>query len=126
MRVTYEFTGQVTLVTGAGSGSGLDTARAFAKAAGPWPRWPTLNRLRCSRRWTSIGHLCRRYRNGVWQTLGVYRDMPLDPRHLLACVIALLTRRVRVLHALRVQDQVRPNGVDVDAITRISEIGHTG
>jgi len=32
MNVTYDFTGQVALVTGAGSGMGLDTARAFAKA----------------------------------------------------------------------------------------------
>jgi len=32
MNVTYDFTGQVALVTGAASGMGLDTARAFAKA----------------------------------------------------------------------------------------------
>lgn len=32
MNVTYDFTGQVAVVTGAGSGMGLDTARAFAKA----------------------------------------------------------------------------------------------
>lgn len=32
MNITYDFTGQVALVTGAGSGMGLDTARAFAKA----------------------------------------------------------------------------------------------
>ncbi len=32
MNISYDFTGQVALVTGAGSGMGLDTARAFAKA----------------------------------------------------------------------------------------------
>lgn len=32
MNITYDFTGQVALVTGAGSGMGLDTARAFARA----------------------------------------------------------------------------------------------
>ena len=32
MRVTYEFTGQVALVTGAASGMGLATARAFARS----------------------------------------------------------------------------------------------
>ena len=32
MNPTYDFTGQVALVTGAGSGMGLATARAFAAA----------------------------------------------------------------------------------------------
>lgn len=32
MNVTYDFTGQVALVTGAASGMGFDTARAFARA----------------------------------------------------------------------------------------------
>ncbi len=32
MNPTYDFTGQVALVTGAGAGMGLDTARAFAAA----------------------------------------------------------------------------------------------
>lgn len=32
MSVTYNFEGQVALVTGAASGMGLDTARAFARA----------------------------------------------------------------------------------------------
>ena len=32
MNITYDFKGQVALVTGAASGMGLDTARAFAKA----------------------------------------------------------------------------------------------
>ena len=32
MNISYAFKGQVALVTGAASGMGLDTARAFAKA----------------------------------------------------------------------------------------------
>ena len=32
MNPTYDFTGQVALVTGAAGGVGLDTARAFATA----------------------------------------------------------------------------------------------
>ena len=32
MNPTYDFTGQVALVTGGSSGMGLDTARAFAEA----------------------------------------------------------------------------------------------
>jgi NAD(P)-dependent dehydrogenase (short-subunit alcohol dehydrogenase family) len=32
MSVTYDFDGHVALVTGAASGMGLDTARAFARA----------------------------------------------------------------------------------------------
>jgi NAD(P)-dependent dehydrogenase (short-subunit alcohol dehydrogenase family) len=32
MNPTYDFTGQVALVTGAGSGMGLVTAQAFAEA----------------------------------------------------------------------------------------------
>jgi NAD(P)-dependent dehydrogenase (short-subunit alcohol dehydrogenase family) len=32
MNPTYDFTGQVALVTGAGSGMGLSTAQAFAEA----------------------------------------------------------------------------------------------
>ena len=50
-----------------------------------------------------------RYR--MRQSLGVHRDVALDARDLLACVIALQARRVRVLHALRVHDQERAAGV---------------
>ena len=35
MSVTYNFEGQVALVTGAASGMSLDTARAFARAGRP-------------------------------------------------------------------------------------------
>ena len=42
------------------------------------------------------------YRMG--QSLRVHRDMTLDSRHLLACVIALVPSGVRVLHALGVHD----------------------
>lgn len=43
----------------------------------------------------------------MWQPLGVHRNVALDPTDLLASVIALQPRRVRVLHALRVDDQER-------------------
>ncbi|SFU31224.1 hypothetical protein SAMN05216339_101286 [Nitrosomonas eutropha] len=59
----------------------------------------------------AISHFCRGYRNSMWQTLGIYRDMTFDARYLLACVIALLARCVRVLHALRVHDQERAASV---------------
>jgi hypothetical protein len=35
---TYDFTGQVALVTGASSGMGLATAQAFAQAGAGWCR----------------------------------------------------------------------------------------
>ena len=55
----------------------------------------------------AIGHLGRRYRNGMGQSLRIDGDVALDPRDLLARVIALLASRVAVLHALRVHDQER-------------------
>lgn len=59
----------------------------------------------------AVDHLGRRYLNGMRQSLRVDGDMALDPRNLLARVIALLACRVGVLHALRVHDQERAAGV---------------
>gem|GEM_PF-6570197 len=39
------------------------------------------------------------------QTQGIDRNVALDARDLLACVITFVDRRVRILHALRVDDQ---------------------
>lgn len=39
--------------------------------------------------------------------LGIHRNVALDARNLLARVIALQARCVRVLHALRIDDQER-------------------
>lgn len=39
------------------------------------------------------------------QALGIHRNVTLDAQDLFACVIALLSGLVRVLHALRVHDQ---------------------
>lgn len=55
----------------------------------------------------AVGHIGRGHRHGVRQSLGIHRNMALDARDLLACVIALQGRCVRVLHALRVHDQER-------------------
>ncbi len=52
-----------------------------------------------------VGHFGRRYGDRVREALGVHRDVALDAGDLLARVIALLGRRVRVFHALRVYDQ---------------------
>src|SRR5690606_31227582 len=41
------------------------------------------------------------------QALGINCDVTLDTRDLLASVITLLARRIRVFHALRVHDQER-------------------
>ena len=47
----------------------------------------------------------------MWKALGVHCNVALDARDLLACVIALQARRIRVLDALRVQYQERRAGV---------------
>ena len=52
MNPTYDFSGQVALVTGAGAGMGLDTARAFAAPAPPSCS-PTSTRDACAPRPTS-------------------------------------------------------------------------
>ncbi len=70
----------------------------------PQARPAVLQRLQCA---FAIGYLRRRHRNGMRQPLRIDRDMAFDARYFLASVITLLTRRVRVLHALRVHDQER-------------------
>ncbi len=45
MNPTYDFTGQVALVTGAAKGMGLATGRMYSLRAAPRLRWPT---------WTAI------------------------------------------------------------------------
>ena len=59
----------------------------------------------------AVRHLGGGHRHRVRQPLRVHRDVALDARHLLACVIALQARRVRVRHALRVNGQERAAGV---------------
>jgi len=39
------------------------------------------------------------------QALRIYGNMPFDARHFLACAIALLFSRIRILNALRVNDE---------------------
>lgn len=61
-------------------------------------------RQQCS---LAIRHLGRHHRHRVRQPLRIHRDVALDARDFLACVIALQGRRVGVLHTLRVDDQER-------------------
>ena len=70
-------------------------------------RGAALKRLQ---RTLAIRDLGGRHGNGVRQTLGINRNVPLDPRDFLARVIALLSSAIRVLHALRVHDQERAAG----------------
>ncbi len=58
----------------------------------------------------SVGHLGGRDGNGVRQTLRIDGNVALDAGDLLARVIALLTSRFGVLHALRVHDQEAGRG----------------
>ncbi len=67
--------------------------------------------LECLQRPFAIRHLGRGHGYCVRQPLGVHRNVTLDARDLLARVIALQARRVRVLHALRIDDQERAAGV---------------
>jgi hypothetical protein len=54
----------------------------------------------------------------MWQLLRIHRNMVLNTRNLLARVITLLVRRIRVLHTLRVYDQIGYAGV--------APLSHTG
>ena len=54
MSITYNFKDQVALVTGAASGMGLATARAFANAGARLSRWRILARTPCRRPWDEI------------------------------------------------------------------------
>ena len=76
-----------------------------------YPRQRGLAALERLQRPLSVRHLGRRHRHGMGKSLGVHRNVALDPADLLARVIALARRRVRVLHALRVDDQDRAAGV---------------
>ena len=67
--------------------------------------------LKCLQRALAVRYLGRGYGYCVRQPLGVHRNVTLDARDLLARVIALQARRVRVLHALRIDDQERAAGV---------------
>ncbi|AOS14670.1 hypothetical protein ATY45_09235 [Xanthomonas oryzae pv. oryzae] len=59
----------------------------------------------------TIGDFRRGHRNGMWKALRIHRDVALDPRYLLARVIAFLAGCITVLHALRVHDQERTAGL---------------
>jgi hypothetical protein len=59
----------------------------------------------------AVGHLGLGHRHRVRQPQRVHGNVALDARDLLARVMALEPRRVRVLHALRVHDQQRWRGV---------------
>ena len=63
--------------------------------------------LECLQGSLAVCHIRCRHRYRVWQPLSVYSNVALDPRDLLARVIALQARRVRVLDTLRVADQER-------------------
>ena len=71
-------------------------------------RLATIQGLECA---FAVRHVRRRHRRSMRQTLGIDGDVPLDPRYLLAGVIALVAGRIRVLHALRVHDQERAASV---------------
>ena len=53
----------------------------------------------------SIRNIRRRYRKRMRQTLRVNRYMPLDTANLLAGIVAFFHGRIRVLHALRINNQ---------------------
>jgi len=51
-----------------------------------------------------VSNIGGRYMNCMRQPVRIYGNVPLNARYFLASVIALLTRRVGVLDALRVND----------------------
>ena len=63
--------------------------------------------LECLQSTFAIAHICRGHDNRMRQPLGIDCNVALDARDLLACVVALQTRRVGVLDALRVNNQQR-------------------
>ena len=48
----------------------------------------------------TISYICRRYMNGMGQTLSINRNMTFDPRNFLPRIIAFLLRAISILHAL--------------------------
>ena len=52
-----------------------------------------------------VGDVGGRDMDEMRQPLRVHADMPLDSRYFLSSVVAFVFRRVRILHALRVNDQ---------------------
>ena len=59
----------------------------------------------------AIGHLGRRHSDRMGQAPAIHGNVTLDPRDLLACIVALAFGAIGVLHALRVHDQERRAGV---------------
>ena len=59
----------------------------------------------------AIRHLCRGHDNSMRKALRVHCNVSLDPRDFLARVIPFEACRVRVLDALRINDQERRAGV---------------
>ena len=92
----------------------LDERRSGISAIAQYARDPSQTRrvaLKRLQRTLAIRDLGGRHGNGVRQALCINRNVPLDPRDFLACVIPLLSSAIRVLHALRVHDQERAAGV---------------
>jgi hypothetical protein len=59
----------------------------------------------------SIIHLRGRDRHRMRKPLRVHRQMPFDPRHLLARVVALAACGIAVFNALRIDDEKTGRGV---------------
>ena len=63
--------------------------------------------LECLQGTFAIRHIGRGHDDRVGQPLGIDRNVALDARDLLACVVAFEARRVGVLDALCINDQQR-------------------